>query len=44
MTVELLDGTIGTPTNILILSEGTCLIALGMLLEVMLMVLIVEQG
>ena len=43
MAAESLDGAIGTPTNILILCEGTCLITLGMLSELMHMVLIVEQ-
>ena len=43
MAAESLDGTIGTPTKILILSEETCLITLGTLLELMHMVLVVEQ-
>ena len=42
MAAESLDGTIGTSTNILILLEGTWLITLGTLLELMHMMLLVE--
>ena len=43
MAAESLDGTIGTPTNVLILFEGTWLITLGTLLKLMHMMLVVEQ-